>query len=396
VKSFAIIFAYLLIVLSDWPLVSNAISFPIGMRQIVVLVLPLFLLLLQRKLLKIKIPNEAILILFLISAQYSVGLIYSAYAGLKYFLGFVMTYLFYLIYILSANIKISEKDINYILHFIMYFTTATILQPFIAGVINFENLRWHPSLYRELGAMAISTVFSFAIALFYYKETNLKKYLIIALFCAIVVFMTVLKKSIIEIFIVFLFIMTGSFRSRKAFIFIAVTALIVSSPLLINSLMLNIVENQDYYNNVGFEDHVRTGMYFKSFLIAIDYFPLGSGFGSFGSLSSVFGEYSKIYTEYGADLIGSNSESDVIAGSHTLLDTFWPHILAEAGFVGAMLYIYMLYKIKLPSNCKYNKIGNLFIIIAAFDSIFLYSLELPLVIFYFSFLVGIFKNIKYK
>jgi hypothetical protein len=268
-----------------------------------------------------------------------------------------------------------------------------VLQPFVIGIIYLENLRWHPSLYRELGAMAISTVFSFSIALFYYQKLNKTKYLLFALFCGAVIFMTVLKKSILEILFVASFYLVGNFKNKKYFILISSVALMGASPLIINSLLSNIVENQDYYNNVGFEDHVRTGMYFKSFLIAADFFPFGSGFGSFGSLSSIFGEYSKIYTEYGADLIGSNSESDVLSGSHTLLDTFWPHIIAEAGFVGFVLYIYILYKLKLRNNRAFHKLGNLFILIAVFDSVFLYSLELPLVIFYFAFLVGIFKNL---
>ena len=35
--------------------------------------------------------------------------------------------------------------------------------------------------------------------------------------------------------------------------------------------------------------HVRIGMYLASFNIASDFFPSGSGFGSFGSLASISG-----------------------------------------------------------------------------------------------------------
>lgn len=106
-------------------------------------------------------------------------------------------------------------------------------------------------------------------------------------------------------------------------------------------LQSNIDDNIDYIGDVGFEEHVRLIMYFASFKIAMDYFPFGSGAGSFGSLASISNYFSPLYDLYGVSVVPSNTVAAVEIGAHTLLDTYWPHILAEAGFFGTFLMIFL-------------------------------------------------------
>jgi hypothetical protein len=103
---------------------------------------------------------------------------------------------------------------------------------------------------------------------------------------------------------------------------------------------LNYNENAFYLNDVGPSGHVRIGMYLASFNIMLDFFPLGSGMGTFGSLASIVnGWYSTIYFDYGVAYIGANSPEEVNIGHHTLLDTYWPHIWGELGLLGSILFL---------------------------------------------------------
>ena len=162
--------------------------------------------------------------------------------------------------------------------------------------------------------------------------------------------------------------------------------------------MQNIEQNSDYLNNVGVDGHVRLGMYIKSFEIAFNEFPFGSGVSTFGSLSSISsGFYSPTYIEYGIDLIGANSQNDVLRGSHTLLDTFWPHIIGELGFLGSFLYfilfMYPIFYARKINVCK----SKLFVVICLTLIIFwegftLYHPETPFFIFVMSIFMYIFVN----
>ena len=126
---------------------------------------------------------------------------------------------------------------------------------------------------------------------------------------------------------------------------------IISIPIMlfIPALKENMNENMAYYNNVGADAHVRMAMYLTSMSILFDYFPFGCGLGQFGSFGSILGTFefpfsieyvfSDVYHKYGiADLAG-NSEARASEGGLTHLDTFWPHIIGELGFLGLFLFL---------------------------------------------------------
>lgn len=79
---------------------------------------------------------------------------------------------------------------------------------------------------------------------------------------------------------------------------------------------------------------VRGQMYAKAPIIASEYFPFGSGAGTFGSSPSRDLYFSPLYYKYGIAYLHGGSEAD---GSF-LIDTFWPKILGEYGWLGLFLY----------------------------------------------------------
>jgi hypothetical protein len=77
----------------------------------------------------------------------------------------------------------------------------------------------------------------------------------------------------------------------------------------------------------------RIALYAASIAIAREHFPLGVGFGRFGShISRVF--YSPAYEEYGlSQVVGLRQRRP-----NAVTDTFWPMLLGEAGVLGMLAY----------------------------------------------------------
>lgn len=159
--------------------------------------------------------------------------------------------------------------------------------------------------------------------------------------------------------------------------------------LAIGSLQANLEENISYLNDVGFDEHVRFVMYLASFQIALDHFPFGSGAGSFGSLASITNYFSPFYDRYGVSIVPTNSREAVENGTHTILDTYWPHIIAESGFLGTILFIYLFFlpisksiaafkKSNLPAEIKFCAFVALCVPLSLFlEGFALYTTEAP-------------------
>jgi len=76
----------------------------------------------------------------------------------------------------------------------------------------------------------------------------------------------------------------------------------------------------------------RVVFYVDGFRLAASHFPLGSGFGSFGGYAAeVF--HSPVYHALGFDRYWWYRQG------HYMTDTFWPHVLGEAGWLGLGLYV---------------------------------------------------------
>ena len=92
----------------------------------------------------------------------------------------------------------------------------------------------------------------------------------------------------------------------------------------------------------------------KSFTVAKDFFPLGAGFGTYGSDVSKK-SYSKLYYEYGINDIYGLSEKH---GSF-ITDNYWPMIIGQFGFFSIFIILglhILFYKMIKPKFNKYNTI----------------------------------------
>lgn len=81
----------------------------------------------------------------------------------------------------------------------------------------------------------------------------------------------------------------------------------------------------------------RSALTLTSFEILKDYFPIGTGFGTYAS-SQASEHYSPVYIKYGLYDIHGLSASGASFGS----DTFWPIIIGQTGFIGTICFIVVI------------------------------------------------------
>lgn len=80
----------------------------------------------------------------------------------------------------------------------------------------------------------------------------------------------------------------------------------------------------------------RSVMLLTSFVIMWDYFPIGTGFGTYGS-HEAFAHYSPVYDMYGFGFVDELSLDSTFYD-----DQFWPLVFGQSGFLGTVLYLIIL------------------------------------------------------
>lgn len=382
---FLLLFTFL--VGSDWPGLKEYISVPTGSRHLAIGVGFLLLALISgRK----SLPKSYLRLLYCVVLWAVISVINASNGYPQYFLGWLFTYFFAAIFALSYFYRPTDWEVIAVLKCLVWLVFLMSIPSFLQGLAAGVNLRWLPGGFRELGAFALSMNLALIACLALHYAGEGRKYFFVALFFILCISMTILKKSIIEYMVVIVIAHQFLLHRSSSKVMLPV-GLMLFFPLLFvflgADLAENIAENQAYVTRVGADGHVRLGMYLASLKIGLANFPFGSGYGSFGSLASISLNYSPLYFEYGIHLIGANSPSDVESGFHTLLDTFWPHIIAEAGFIGLWLFLLLfLYPIRIAWRlASLSKLHRAFafyviasVIVLVLDGIALYTPETPL------------------
>lgn len=94
------------------------------------------------------------------------------------------------------------------------------------------------------------------------------------------------------------------------------------------------------------------------FVTAKTYFPFGAGFGSYGT-AVARDAYSILYTQY-----DFNEYWGLVEGGRFLTDNYWPAIMGEFGFIGAVINMLLLYlvgkKLYINADTPHSKVCVLF------------------------------------
>ena len=137
-------------------------------------------------------------------------------------------------------------------------------------------------------------------------------------------------------------------------VLLAVAAVIPVALVVLGSSLVAVAEaTYSDYLAAGTPE-ARTVLTVDSFDVAAQHFPLGAGFGRFGSAVAA-STYSPEYVERGYPEIwglGMTPES-----GRFLTDTEWPAIIGESGFVGAVAFALGLFRIYRAARTRWSSPG---------------------------------------
>ena len=314
-------------------------------------------------------------------------------------LGLFITYLPFFHFLISFNYPFTTADIfNYIRCLtISFLLISTII--FIENLVSNVSLDGDGMINSKIFGMGFYASFCnqllvLTIGKFIYSKK--KVYICLATSLLFIVLLSIQLKAIIGAMVVLLGYVF--MRVRSGFVKFVIPAIIISIALIITlntpKLQEKITKYQELYLSEDAVNGVaRTALYYTSFQIACDFFPFGTGQGTFGSVPSKITS-DAVYRDYGINKIyGLDGESPDFR-----LDTHWAYILGENGLLGLLIYLWLLfYPIRAvsklntitPENRMYK-----FIVTMSVLTMFIESLALPLpnrlsMIFIYSGLSGI-------
>lgn len=234
-----------------------------------------------------------------------------------------------------TNIKIRKRFLNGF--FIFINITLTIYFLILLLNIRFDFLQIYDIRY---GIKTVSIGFSHVSELDFFATSlmvillfltlilnkNIKVYILKCIPIFFLILFSGRSKSLAfyVLFMLFIFIITFfkkfNFKSIVLFIPLAIY-------LGLSRIKLTILDTTS----------ARGALYVTSFKISKDYFPLGTGFGTFGTFFSVK-NYSPLYYNYGiSNIWGLRPDMYAFA-----MDTHWPPILAETGAFGLVVYMIIM------------------------------------------------------
>ena len=297
-----------------------------------VITIPLILLnVIKKHTVKIKKYDLYIVIMLLIICL--LGL----YASFKYryqpiniaFMDIILVYKFFLVYYLGSMLNQTNTLHKYKNNIVNHLKIITILFLILTCINYVFNI--FPSSYRY--GIMVNTIF-------YGQPTNL-----VASCIFIIATMIIFEEKINYKYIFILLFIIASTLRMKAFIFILIFLVIslyvdksnkkitISKIGLIMCVCFFLTFNQIEYYFFTSDDIARGVLLETSIEIANDHFPFGAGFATFASYFSAI-QYSPIYAMYHIQNVHGLTKSNPAFIS----DTFWPMLIGQFGYIGAILY----------------------------------------------------------
>lgn len=191
------------------------------------------------------------------------------------------------------------------------------------GINYVSGVFWHPSSQSILASLLVIYYSSF----FKYTRETIKssdrvKYLMLSFF---VVWATRVKQIVGLILAV---------AMRELSVKKIILGIVVGIALFMGYKTVLPTHYNQYIGTVNVDKNARQALSFTSVKIAKDYFPLGTGFGTFASPVSR-DYYSPVYDQYGlSNIWGLSREMGAF-----ICDTFWPMVIGENGVLGFIIYL---------------------------------------------------------
>lgn len=198
--------------------------------------------------------------------------------------------------------------------------------------------------------------FMLFVAIYYYicyKETKEKKNIIWAIIFALFAMLSLRTKVIVGICILIIYEMIVKIKNKQ----IDWKKILIVSLLILILLMIFkdiLINTYKLYFTTQNGTSARMALNQNGINILKDYFPLGVGFGKYGSWYARR-YYSEYYYKYNMTKVYGLEPQDAKYGT----DVFWPSIIGETGAIGFLTYVYILYSIYSTLLKSYYKSKNI-------------------------------------
>ena len=333
---------------------------------------------------KFVVPKKYLLLLLLYIIFITINAYVSPYTpGLPYvILGTLITIMPFLVFIVSYNYNFTIDNIYKFIDVWIYFiiglcVVAYIETPFLSSNSFYNGTILKISIIKQ-GFFSSLCNQGVILSLYRYSSSHNLKYRKIAYFFSICSILTIQLKVIFGLLVIWVLYFGYISKIKKHMIIIPILMVLSFGILAIKNIppLSNKVEKylllyggKDSYENVA-----RPALYYQSVHIANDFFPLGSGQGTFGSVPANM-LYNQIYYDYNLNLIHGLGES----GENYKMDTHWSGIIGENGYLGSLLYFllffYSLSSLKKINNSP-NKNATKFLILTVYFITFIESITL--------------------
>ncbi len=306
-------------------------------------------------------------------------------SSIYYYLALILAYTSSIFYFRSVNIDKAFKVLWGLLIINICIILVEMTAYYLANV-NLLGALMHGSFIRPSGLLKNAAYSSWLVALAAvyflarYFEGRRTIYLLAYLLLFLLVLLMQSRKPVIDIAVGSLLVYFASRKLERlrgikislprklatAFIFVGVS---VGVALVGFKQFERLkVEYMDNYSTA-----MRSLMYLYATNNAIQSFPLGTGFGTFGSYLSIVND-SPLYAEYGLnDTWGFGGMTDE-GYQGFLLDAYYPLLISEYGFVGFLIFMFLFYKLTKGAIQIYGTSRITYLILPAFGSIFVEAL----------------------
>lgn len=272
----------------------------------------------------------------------------------------IVFYKFFLVYYLFRIFnknkiidKYSKKILRHIKRIIIFFFVLTIAN-YIFHLFPSDyryGIMVNRLFYEQPTNLVATSVFLMGALIYFEKKINIKYILPL-----IIVLVSTLRMKAFIFVVVFLiiFLYVGIFNKKINF----------SKIIIIIVLCLILAFDQIQYYFLGADDIARTVLLNTSIEIAGKYFPIGTGFATFGSHFSAI-SYSPVYTIYNIQNIHGLSRNS----SFYISDSFWPMVLGQFGYIGFFAFSSIIFILFLKLQKQFS-IKNKYIYIAKLSVLF--------------------------
>lgn len=266
-----------------------------------------------------------------------------------YFQGTFFSFLFAIHFIIFYNVRFSIGKFFFAAKAIVFAITcigisAYIERIFVEGDYQSYFLRGVSTIAKDpsFATTLLNVNIVFCLAL--YQRTRARKYLYLVAFSVLTIsLMLFIKAFIVAILICFAYIRFFQRGLLSKLMINTAISIVIAGLIFFGKPLLNeIVYKFNMYFGEGYEKIPRNALYIASFKIATDYFPFGSGQGTFGSYP-VGKHYSQIYYDYDLDKVQGLGRDNALGlvESHFIFDTHWSSILGEMGFIAFVIYMFL-------------------------------------------------------